>query len=349
MAEPAPPAARAEALLTQRLTPERLARASSWPVSEIRSLWEELRSEAWPPLTLAAADWRDARAEIVRLFSLAGRVLVPLPLRDLIVFGPLLHALAHGPDNVGGGRFAVLAVPAGDQRSPSFDGSTLTAVCELVPFADVASAFVVPVRGEDGLVVSVVDAAAPGIALAARSTYDICSRPMRVSFDAAPVVTVLEHSAAQTWWSQITAAGRLAVAAETSGVLASCTSQAVDYARQRVQFDRPIGSFQAIQHLLAGITSKAYTLDALCEEAAACAPETATRMATSAKAYAAEVSLEVVEGALQAHGAIGYTQERPLHLSLKRVITLNATLGVTRQLRREVGMQRLSEARGSHE
>jgi hypothetical protein len=336
--------AQTEDFLTRRLAHDRVA--PSWSISEIRSLWDELRSAGCPRVDPAAPDWRASRTEIVQLFSLAGRMLVPLPLRELAVFTPLLHALAHGlPDSLADEGFAVLAVPTVDRGRARLDGGALTAVCDLVPFADAASAFVVPVRGDDGLVVSVVDATVSGITLEPRSTYDICSRPTLVSFDAAPAVAVLEHAAAETWWTQIMPAGRLAVAAETSGALASSCAQAVEYASQRAQFGRLIGSFQAVQHLLAGIASKAYTLDALCEEAAACAPEAADGMATSAKAYAAEIGLEVVEGALQAHGAIGYTQERPLHLYLKRVITLNATLGVARELRREIGMQRLSKTR----
>jgi hypothetical protein len=338
-------AARADAFLTRRLAPDRVATAPSWSTSEIRSLWDELRSADCPRVNPAGADWRDSRAEIVQLFSLAGRILVPLPLRELAIFTPLLRALAPGlPDSLADGSFAVVAAPTVDHGTPRLEGGTLTAVCDLVPFADAASAFVVPVRGDDGLVVSVIDAAVPGITLEPRSTYDVCSRPTLVSFDAAPAMAVLDRAAAETWWTQITLAGRLAVAAETSGALASSCAQAVEYARDRAQFGRPIGSFQAVQHLLAGIASKAYTLEALCEEAAACTPDAAHGLATSAKAYAAEIGLEVVEGALQAHGAIGYTQERPLHLYLKRVITLNATLGAARELRREIGMQRLAAA-----
>lgn len=338
-------AAWADALLIRRLARDRIATAPSWSTSEIRSLWDQLRAGC-PRVDPVGTDWRDSRAEIVQLFSLAGRVLVPLPLRELAVFTPLLRALAPGlPDSLADGSFAVLALPALDRGNPRLDAGTLTAVCDLVPFADTASAFVVPVRGDDGLVVNVVDAAAPGITLEPRSTYDVCSRPTLVSFEAAAAVAVLKHRAAETWWTQITLAGRLAVAAETSGALASSCAQAVEYARHRKQFGRPIGSFQTVQHLLAGIASKSYTLDALCEEAAACAPDAANGMATSAKAYAAEIGLEVMEGALQAHGAIGYTQERPLHLYLKRVITLNATLGAPRELRWEIGMRRLSEAR----
>lgn len=342
-------AGRADAFLTRRLAPDRVAAAPSWSTSEIRSLWDELRSAGCPRVDPAGTDWRDSRAEIVQLFSLAGRILVPLPLRELAVFTPLLRALAPGPAllSLADGSFAVLAAPTVDRVTPRLDRGRLTAVCDLVPFAAAASAFVVPIRGDDGLVVSLVDAAAPGITLEPRSTYDVCSRPTLVSFDAAPAVTVLDRAAAETWWTQIILAGRLAVAAETSGALASSCDQAVEYARHRAQFGRPIGSFQAVQHLLAGIASKAYTLEALCEEAAACTPGAADGLATSAKAYAAEIGLEVVEGALQAHGAIGYTQERPLHLYLKRVITLNTTLGAARELRREIGLQRLVEARES--
>jgi hypothetical protein len=335
-----------EALLARRLGSEQVAETASWGPSEFRSLRDELRSVGYPRLAADWADWRRSRVEIRELFSLAGRFLVPLPLRDLAVFTPLLQAFADEvPDGLSDGNVGVLAAPSLDRSIATVASGRLFAVCDLVPFADMADAFVVPVRQDDRLVVSIVDARQPEITIEPRSSYDHCSRPALVTFEGAMSQPIVEGQAAEAWWAEIIPAGRLAVAAETSGVLQESCAQAVDYARERRQFGRRIGSFQAIQHLLAGISSKAYTLDALCEEAASCAPEAADALATSAKVYASEVGLEVIEGALQVHGAIGYTQERSLHLYLKRVITLAATLGAPRELRRSIGAQRLATAR----
>jgi alkylation response protein AidB-like acyl-CoA dehydrogenase len=302
----------------------------TWDLGRCRALWRDLAELGWDQ---ASGD----RAAVREIFRLAGERLVPLPLLDTVIAVPLLRARTGRP--IAGG----IAVVAGEPWAVDGTGPTLTATVDLVPFAAEAAAFVVPVNGPDGPAVAVVDASRATVEPG--SSFDVCSRPGRVVLDGVAAERVLSGAEAESWWADVVALSRLAVAAETSGVVAAACEQAVEYVRERRQFGRPVGSFQAVQHLLAAAWARSYTLDALCEDAATCPDGDAAARADAAKAYAARVGLRIVEDALQAHGAIGYTQERPLHLFLKRAMTLAGRFGEGRELERAIGRRRLAEAR----
>jgi hypothetical protein len=127
-------------------------------------------------------------------------------------------------------------------------------------------------------------------------------------------------------------ADRAAVAtgAELLGLSERMITIAAEYARERQQFGRPIGSFQAVKHLLAGaqvrlefarpvVYGAAWALDHD-------APD-ASRAASVAKAYASDAATEAARASLQVHGAIGYTWECDLHLFLKRAWALAEAWG----------------------
>jgi alkylation response protein AidB-like acyl-CoA dehydrogenase len=110
-------------------------------------------------------------------------------------------------------------------------------------------------------------------------------------------------------------------AAESVGVAQRAMEMAVAYAKERRQFDRPIGSYQAVSHMCAqmlleveGARSAVYWAAwALDHE-----PETAPLAVACAKAYAADAGRRVPRAALQVHGGIGFTWEHDLHFFLKR-------------------------------
>jgi alkylation response protein AidB-like acyl-CoA dehydrogenase len=117
----------------------------------------------------------------------------------------------------------------------------------------------------------------------------------------------------------------VATAAELLGLSARMIALAADYARERQQFGRPIGSFQAVKHLLAGAQVKLEFARPMVYGAAWALQEnepTASRSASAAKAYASDAASEAARVSLQVHGAIGYTWECDLHLFLKRAWAL---------------------------
>jgi alkylation response protein AidB-like acyl-CoA dehydrogenase len=112
-----------------------------------------------------------------------------------------------------------------------------------------------------------------------------------------------------------------AVAAELTGISQRAMEMAVEYARNRKQFGRPIGSYQAVSHRCAqmlleteGARSASYYA-AWCGDAE---PETLPLAACMAKAYASDAGWRVCTSALQVHGGIGFTWEHDLHFFLKR-------------------------------
>jgi alkylation response protein AidB-like acyl-CoA dehydrogenase len=112
-----------------------------------------------------------------------------------------------------------------------------------------------------------------------------------------------------------------ALAAELTGIAQKAMEMAVEYARDRKQFGRPIGSYQAVSHRCAqmlleteGARSASYYA-AWCGDAE---PETLPLAACMAKAYASDAGWNVCTAALQVHGGIGFTWEHDLHFFLKR-------------------------------
>jgi alkylation response protein AidB-like acyl-CoA dehydrogenase len=96
---------------------------------------------------------------------------------------------------------------------------------------------------------------------------------------------------------------------------------AVDYARDRKQFDRPIGSYQAVSHRCAQMLLEVESSRSAAYYAAWCAdaePETLGQAASMAKAYASDAAWRVCTSSLQVHGGIGFTWEHDLHFFLKR-------------------------------
>jgi alkylation response protein AidB-like acyl-CoA dehydrogenase len=140
------------------------------------------------------------------------------------------------------------------------------------------------------------------------------------------------------------------LSADMVGAMQGALDVAVEYARQRVQFKRPIGTFQAIQHLAAdqhvsieasrsATYYAAWAVDGL-------SPDRALAAARTAKAYVSARAQEVAEAVLQIHGGIGHTWEHIGHYYLRRVLLDRFTFGDQHtQLARIAGDALGSEAR----
>lgn len=134
--------------------------------------------------------------------------------------------------------------------------------------------------------------------------------------------------------------GALAAAAQLLGLADRMISMTVEYAEEREQFGRPIGSFQAVQHHVANAyMALAFARPAVYRAAHAVARAEADRPAhvSVAKAYAGDAAETAARTALQVHGAIGYSWEHDLHLFMKRAWSLAAAWGDGPFHRRRVG------------
>jgi alkylation response protein AidB-like acyl-CoA dehydrogenase len=127
--------------------------------------------------------------------------------------------------------------------------------------------------------------------------------------------------------------GSLATAAQLVGAAEALLDAAVDYAKQRTQFGRVIGSYQAIKHKLADVHIAIELARPLVYGAAL---SLEPRDVSAAKAAASEAALLAARAALQTHGAIGFTQEHDLSLWLLRVQALRSAWGDAEAHRRRV-------------
>jgi alkylation response protein AidB-like acyl-CoA dehydrogenase len=131
----------------------------------------------------------------------------------------------------------------------------------------------------------------------------------------------------------------LAVAAELVGISQRAMEMAVEYAKDRKQFDRPIGSYQAVSHACADMLKQvegARSLVYYAGWAADAAPDEFSLAASAAKAYASDAGWQVTSSALQVHGGIGFTWEHDLHWFLKRAKTDGVLYGSARDHRERV-------------
>lgn len=122
------------------------------------------------------------------------------------------------------------------------------------------------------------------------------------------------------------------VAAELVGTVRTLLDMTIAYARERVQFDRPIGSFQAVQHKLADVALARERGEAAVFYAAMCldaGDADTVRAAHVAKAAAGVAARKAAKDAIQTHGGIGFTWEHDLHLFIRRAYTSEFLFGTS--------------------
>ena len=140
---------------------------------------------------------------------------------------------------------------------------------------------------------------------------------------------------------------RAAAAAEALGVAQRALALGVEHAKTRVQFGKPIGTYQAVSHPLAQTYTDVELARSLVYWAAWCVAEEDERAAlaaAAAKAFATEAAVAACERSIQAHGGIGFTWEHPLHRFYKRALWLEGFGLRPAELRLEVADAVLGDA-----
>ena len=133
-------------------------------------------------------------------------------------------------------------------------------------------------------------------------------------------------------------AGRIMLAADSLGASQTMIDKAVNYAKERKQFGRAIGSFQAVKHMCAEMTADLEPCYALVWHAAHChdhSPDEARLMACHAKAHVSEVSKGIAKKATEVHGGMGFTDLLGLHYWFKRIGLNRQILGSPELVREE--------------
>ncbi|NNL65731.1 MAG: acyl-CoA/acyl-ACP dehydrogenase [Myxococcales bacterium] len=193
---------------------------------------------------------------------------------------------------------------------------------------------------------AVVDASAAGLAIERLRTVDATRCTAELCFDGVTPEAVFEN--AGTALARMLDAGRIALAADALGCCDSMIEQAVAYAKERKQFDRVIGSFQAVKHMCAEMIAEVEPTRSLLWYAAHAfdaIPEEAPPMACHVLSHVSEIAREIASVSTQVHGGIGWTDEQNLHFWFKRIANARHLLGGPELLRdRAARLQGLAPA-----
>ncbi len=200
----------------------------------------------------------------------------------------------------------------------------LTGAVSSVADAPAADVFLVP--ADDGL--HAVEAAAGAVEPV--TPLDL-TRPLgRLVLDAAPAVRLAGAEVATAAVERALLAGAGLLAAEQLGLAEWCLATTVAYLKERRQFARPVGGFQAVKHRLARLWLQQVSARAAARAAAdalARGAGDAAVTAAVAQAYCGDAAVRAAEEALQLHGGIGMTWEYPVHVYLKRAMSDRIALG----------------------
>lgn len=303
-------------------------------------LWSAVAEQGWPGIHLSEANG-GLGLGVVDLAAVAeemGRVCFPGPflgtawaatlVAEANAASKYLKPLAAGESK---GAVALLESDASWnlsslrlQAKQGAKGYQLTGRKSFVSDAGVADVIVCVARVGDNFALFAVPAGTAGVSIKAtpgldqtRKLYDVAFEGVTVGAEGALAV----GEAASRALVRSMQVATVLVCADMLGGMQWILEDAVEYAKTRQQFGKPIGSFQAVQHMCAdmllwtessrsAIYYAAWALDA--------EPESAPRVVSTAKVYASDASREVANQGVQVHGGIGFTWEHDLHLYYKR-------------------------------
>ncbi|MER5428087.1 acyl-CoA dehydrogenase family protein [Streptomyces sp. NPDC002588] len=185
-------------------------------------------------------------------------------------------------------------------------------------------------RAADGIGVFLVEGDAPGLTRTPLPTLDPTRRQARLDYHDVPAQRLRTHGDGWELVAQVLDRVAVALAAEQVGVASRALETAVEYAKVRHQFGRPIGSFQAVKHLLADVLLEVESARAAAHYALLAAEADSAELpavASLAKAFCSDTCLRATSQNIQVHGGIGFTWEHPAHLYLKRAKTSQLLFG----------------------
>ena len=328
--------------------------ASKYPVERVAEIadgegfdpssWSEVAELGWTGISLpedAGGAGMSFLEEMVVIEEL-GRSLYPGPFFSTVVLS--LPALARESEELEGvvaGKSAVTLAWAGADgefaasglpTTASEDGGAwrLSGTTLFVPDLAVAELVVVAAEADGGAGLWLVERDGEGVTWQDLPTVDTTRRLGALSLANAPGKVLVEPGAAADLLGSIRDRALAALAVEAVGVADRALELAVEYAKTRQQFGRPIGVFQAVSHKLADAyvdVENARSLAYYAGWAVANSAGEASRAAAAAKGYAADAAVDACEKAIQAHGGIGFTWEHPLHRFYKRALWISAFMG----------------------
>jgi alkylation response protein AidB-like acyl-CoA dehydrogenase len=184
-----------------------------------------------------------------------------------------------------------------------------------------ATLLIVAARSAAGVSLYAVDATGAGVTRTALSTMDQTRKQAKVVLDGAQGKLIGTDGGGWATLNTVLDLAAVGLAAEQVGGAQFVLEMAVQYAKDRVQFGRPIGSFQAIKHKCADMLLEVESAKSAAYYGLWCAAEMNDELAATAslaKAYCSEAYFHAAAENIQIHGGIGFTWEHPAHLYFKR-------------------------------
>lgn len=271
-------------------------------------------------------------AETAAICEELGRALLPVPFltstvlagQVLAAAGPAAHeALARTAE----GEITAAAVtgPAGtwDERTVALradPSGRVSGVAPAVPDGAAAALLVVAATTSEGVDLFLVEADQPAVQVVRRETLDLSRGAATVTLTDAAATRLTTGGTAGSVVPPALEVAAVALAAEQLGGAEACLERTVEYVRDRWQFGRPIGSFQAVKHTLADLlvlveTCRSAVVRAVEVEGS---PEQLAEAASVAQVWCSEAYRTVTAETVQLHGGIGFTWEHDAHLYFRR-------------------------------
>jgi alkylation response protein AidB-like acyl-CoA dehydrogenase len=276
--------------------------------------------------------------ELIVVLEEMGRSLICSPFFSTVVLatnallqsGNTAAMEKHLPGIASGETIATLALAEANGRwdadgvsiNASGDSGSVTLSGEKMFVIDGATAnlMIVAARSGGGVHLYTVEGDADGMTRESLSTMDQTRKQARITFDNTPAEHLADTNNFEMM-STILDLAAVGLAAEQVGGAQFVMEMAVQYAKDRVQFGRPIGSFQAIKHKCADMLLEVESAKSAAYYAGWCAAEMNDELpsvASLAKAYCSEAYFHCAAENIQIHGGIGFTWEHPAHLYFKR-------------------------------
>ena len=285
------------------------------------ALWSEVSELGWPGIAISEDHGGQGlgMVELVILSEELGYACAPLPLLTNAAAGLVIERAGSDEQR----ERWLPGIASGEARGSFGDPDVLVD-------AEGAASAVVYAEGDEGARVRLVDLA--GVALEPVELIDSTRRYFRPLDDAGG-----EEIAGEI--GPPTDMLVVAVAADLVGVAQKAMEMAVAYAKEREQFERPIGAYQAVSHQCAEMlydVEEARSLTYFAAWAADADPDALPLAAAMAKARASDAAWEVCKASIQVHGGIGFTWEHDLHFLLKRARVAGQLFGTAGQHRERV-------------
>jgi len=328
-------------LFAGRCTPEAVAAIYDEPRTDFTDVWKSLSTELGLAVLLVPESLGGAGAstrEAAVVMEEIGRAVAPVPFLSSAVLATvamltagetqMLPSLADGSTT--GALVIPLSIPPGAVTlTVRVSDSVLTGRVTSVAGAKGADVLVVPVIGSEGVELHTVMPGAQGVTVTPVLSLDMTRPIADVEFSSA-ASTRIDTGAADAAVAEALLCGAVLLASEQVGVAQWCLETTVSYAKDRKQFGRAVGSFQAVKHRLADLwleVSSAAAAARYAADAYARGDADSSIAAAVAQAYCGDVAVHAAEECIQLHGGIGMTWEYPAHLYLKRAKSDQLALG----------------------